>query len=94
MTMDIVGGAPQGKLEQTPYEAIGGEETVARAGGRFYKRVARHPDLAPIFPEDLTETRKKQYAFLTQFFGGPPLFSAQYGPPMLRRQALAPSHHA
>jgi len=88
MTMDIVEGAPQGKLEQTPYEAIGGAETVAKLVDAFYRRVARHPDLAPIFPKDLTETRKKQYAFLTQFFGGPPLFSTQYGPPMLRRRHL------
>lgn len=86
--MDIVEGAPQGKLEQTPYEAIGGAETVAKLVDAFYRRVARHPDLAPIFPKDLTETRKKQYAFLTQFFGGPPLFSTQYGPPMLRRRHL------
>lgn len=84
MIMEIVGGKPQGN----PYEAIGGEETVARLVDAFYKRVAKHPELAPIFPEDLTETRRKQYAFLTQFFGGPPLFSAQYGPPMLRRRHL------
>lgn len=86
--MDIVQGAPQGTPEQTPYDAIGGEETVAKLVDAFYRRVAKHPDLAPIFPEDLTEVRRKQYAFLTQFFGGPPLFSEQYGPPMLRRRHL------
>lgn len=74
--------------EQTPYEAIGGEATVAKLVEAFYRRVARHPDLAPIFPDDLTETRNKQFAFLTQFLGGPPLFSTEYGPPMLRRRHL------
>ena len=38
----------------------------------FYRRVKIHPDLAPIFPEDLTETARKQKQFLTQFLGGPP----------------------
>lgn len=77
-----------GMTEGTPYEAIGGAPTVAKLVDAFYNRVARHPDLIPIFPDDLTETRKKQYAFLTQFFGGPPLFSQHYGPPMLRRRHL------
>lgn len=76
----------EGMFEGTPYEAIGGEATVARLVDAFYRRVARHPDLAPIFPKDLTETRHKQFAFLTQFFGGPPLYSQQYGPPKLRRR--------
>jgi Truncated hemoglobins len=44
--------------------------------------------LAPIFPQDLTETRRKQFAFLSQFFGGPPLFSEHYGPPRLRYRHL------
>lgn len=74
--------------DKTPYELIGGAPTVAKLVDAFYSRVARHPDLIPIFPEDLTETREKQYAFLTQFFGGPPLFSQTYGPPMLRRRHL------
>lgn len=74
--------------EKTPYELIGGAPTVAKLVDAFYTRVAKHPDLKPIFPEDLTETREKQYAFLTQFFGGPPLFSQLYGPPMLRRRHL------
>lgn len=82
--MEIVSGEPQG----IPYEAIGGEQTVAKLVDAFYKRVAEHPDLAPIFPKDFTEVRRKQFAFLTQFFGGPPLFSEQYGPPMLRRRHL------
>lgn len=74
--------------QATPYELIGGEETVAKLVNAFYDRVAKHPELAPIFPEDFTEVRKKQFAFLSQFFGGPPLFSEQYGSPMLRRRHL------
>jgi len=72
----------------TPYELIGGAKTVARLVDTFYDLVQQHPDLAPIFPEDLTETRKKQYMFLTQFLGGPALYSDAYGHPMLRARHM------
>lgn len=71
-----------------PYEAIGGAETVAKLVEAFYKRVAKHPELKPIFPDDLGPVAQKQFAFLTQFFGGPPLFSQEYGPPRLRMRHL------
>lgn len=72
----------------TIYEAIGGQETVDRIVESFYKHVAKHPLLIPIFPEDLTETAYKQRLFLTQFFGGPPLYLQERGHPMLRRRHL------
>lgn len=75
-------------LNRTPYELIGGKDTVHKLVDAFYRRVARHPDLFPIFPDDLGPVAEKQKAFLTQFFGGPPLFSQQYGPPMLRARHL------
>lgn len=70
------------------YQAIGGEETIQRLVDAFYKRVAKHPDLIPIFPEDLTEVARKQKQFLTQFFGGPPLYQMEHGHPMMRRRHL------
>ncbi|WP_164214983.1 globin [Virgibacillus sp. YIM 98842] len=72
----------------TIYEAIGGAETIDRLVTLFYKRVGKHPKLTPIFPEDLTETARKQRLFLTQFFGGPRLFSEERGHPMMRRRHL------
>lgn len=68
----------------TPYETIGGAETVAKLVDAFYPRVQAHPELAPLFPTDITAVRDRQYLFLTQFLGGPPLFSEQHGHPMLR----------
>jgi hemoglobin len=44
--------------------------------------------LGPGFPDDLTETARKQTLFLTQFFGGPPLFTEERGPAMMRRRHL------
>jgi hemoglobin len=77
-------------MEQTGtmYEAIGGFATIDRLVTAFYKRVGKHPKLVPIFPADLTETARKQRLFLTQFFGGPRLYSEERGNPMMRRRHL------
>ncbi|GLH63578.1 MULTISPECIES: globin [Bacillaceae] len=74
---------------QTLYEAVGGEKTITRLVEAFYKRVAKHPDLIPIFPDDLTETIRKQKQFLTQYLGGPPLYTEEHGHPMLRARHLS-----
>ncbi|UCZ51949.1 globin [Bacillus shivajii] len=73
--------------EQTPYDLIG-EEKLSELVDTFYQLVSEHPDLAPIFPDDLTETARKQKQFLTQFLGGPPLYSEEHGHPMLRARHM------
>lgn len=70
------------------YDAIGGVETIKKIVDSFYSRVAKHPLLIPIFPEDLTETARRQTLFLTQFFGGPRAYEAERGHPMMRRRHL------
>ncbi|MEI3597524.1 MULTISPECIES: globin domain-containing protein [unclassified Oceanobacillus] len=70
------------------YDAIGGYSEIEKIVDSFYARVAKHPLLIPIFPEDLTETARKQKLFLTQFFGGPRLYEAERGHPMMRRRHL------
>ncbi|AMA73719.1 globin [Aneurinibacillus thermoaerophilus] len=75
-------------ISQTPYEAIGGEETIRKLVNAFYLRVAKDPLLRPIFPEDLTLTTQKQFMFLTQFLGGEPLYSNVYGHPMMRARHM------
>lgn len=71
----------------TLYERIG-PDALAALVRTFYANVAADPDLAPIFPTDLTDTAEKQLAFLTGFMGGPPLFHQRYGNPMLRARHL------
>lgn len=73
---------------RTPYEMIGGADTLARLVDAFYDLVARHPDLAPLFPEDFTEVKERQYQFLTQFLGGPALYTERHGHPMLRARHM------
>lgn len=69
------------------YPAIG-EQRLHELVDHFYNHVSKHPLLAPIFPTDLTETARKQKLFLTQFFGGPALYSLEFGAPMLRARHL------
>ncbi|CAM4484664.1 hemoglobin [Paenibacillus endophyticus] len=70
------------------YETIGGAETLRLIVEAFYPRVQAHPLLGPLFPEDILPVMDKQYLFLTQFFGGPSLYSDEYGHPMMRARHL------
>ncbi|MGO4889364.1 globin [Anaerobacillus sp. MEB173] len=72
----------------TPFHEIGGAEVIDKLVTAFYDKVAKHPDLIPIFPDDLTETARKQKQFLTQFLGGPNLYSEEHGHPMLRARHM------
>ncbi|APH05907.1 hypothetical protein [Bacillus weihaiensis] len=71
----------------TPFEAIG-EVQLSQLVDSFYGKVQNHPLLSPIFPKDLTETRRKQKQFLTQYLGGPQLYTEEHGHPMLRARHL------
>jgi len=68
---------------RTIYEALGGQPAVDCIVDSLYKHIGVNETLLPIFPEDLEESARKQRLFLTQFFGGPPLYTQQIGPPML-----------
>ncbi len=70
------------------YEKIGGEATIRKLVKAFYTYVKAHPELKQLFPDDLTETMTKQYLFLSQFFGGPPLYTEKRGHPRLRARHL------
>lgn len=72
----------------TIYKAIGGQPAVEKIVSSLYKHIGQHEKLLPIFPSDLTESARKQYLFLTQFFGGPSLYLEERGHPMLRRRHL------
>jgi hemoglobin len=75
------------KDNPTPFESLG-EKNLHRLVDTFYGLVAQHPDLAPIFPKDLSETARKQKQFLTQYLGGPPLYTEEHGHPMLRARHM------
>lgn len=70
------------------YENLGGAEGIRSLVEAFYPRVQQNELLAPLFPEDIMPVMEKQYMFLSQFFGGPALFSEAYGHPMMRARHL------
>lgn len=65
-----------------------GESQLHLLVDRFYDRVRSDNELSELFPHDLTETRRKQKQFLTQFFGGQPLYTEEHGHPMLRARHM------
>ncbi|WP_053365584.1 globin domain-containing protein [Bacillus sp. FJAT-27245] len=71
----------------TPYEALG-KDTLHRLVDAFYGLVGQHPELSPLFPNDFSEIAKKQKQFLTQYLGGPPLYTEEHGHPMMRARHL------
>ena len=80
------------ELRGTLYDRIGPEALQALLE-RFYARVAETDGLAELFPGSRdpslwSTTLEKQFAFLSGFLGGPPLYHQQYGNPMLRARHL------
>ncbi|MFC6331782.1 globin [Paenibacillus septentrionalis] len=74
--------------QQSTYEQIGGADTVRKIVEAFYPKVQKNPVIGPLFPEDIMPVMEKQYLFLTQFFGGPMLYTEQYGHPMMRARHM------
>jgi hemoglobin len=55
---------------------------------RFYESVFASPVIGPLFQSEKQLIKSKQYMFLTQFLGGPNLYSQQYGHPKMRMRHL------
>lgn len=70
-----------------PYEELGSEK-LSQLMHAFYAKVAEHPQLKPIFPDDLTETIRKQIQFQTQYLGGPNIYTEEHGHPMMRARHM------
>lgn len=70
------------------YDEIGSEK-IEEIVNAFYPRVYSDPDLIPIFDvEGMPEIMRKQTLFLTQFTGGPALYSKEFGPSRMRFRHL------
>ena len=70
------------------FEAVGGLRFFVDLVDRFYDGVADDPLLRPMYPEDLTDSRRWLAGFLAQYWGGPPDYSAERGHPRLRMRHL------
>jgi hemoglobin len=72
----------------TLFSEIGGAETIDKLVNAFYPKVYAVPDLSPLFEGDIEEIKRKQRMFLSQFTGGPALYSQEFGPPAMQQRHL------
>ncbi|MED3550723.1 globin [Cytobacillus praedii] len=70
------------------FDEIGGADTIDKLVNAFYPRVYADKDLRPLFEDDMEEIKRKQRMFLSQFTGGPALYSEEFGPPAMQRRHL------
>jgi hemoglobin len=76
-------------VEDTFFDQVGGHVFFERLVTNFYAEVEKDELLRPMYPEDLSESKRHFEMFLEQYWGGPKDYSAERGHPRLRmRHAL------
>jgi hemoglobin len=75
---------PPNASESTLYERVGGDVFFVDLVERFYVGVENDPVLRPLYPPDLEPGKANLAAFLAQYWGRPPSYSAARGHPRLR----------
>jgi hemoglobin len=73
------------------FERLGGTVTVDRLVESFYRRMDTLPDAAGIramHPSDLESTKQVLKRYLTEWTGGPKLYSVEKGHPRLRQRHI------
>ncbi len=71
-------------MEETLYDQVGGRPFFEKLVDGFYAAVATDEVLRPMYPEDLTESKRTLVLFLCQYWGGPPTYREERGHPRLR----------
>jgi len=66
------------------YDAVGGRPFFVDLVDGFYAGVSADLLLRPLYPVDLTDSRRHLAGFLTQYWGGPSTYSGERGHPRLR----------
>jgi hemoglobin len=70
--------------EVSVFDAVGGQGFFDDLVERFYKGVATDLLLRPLYPDDLTGSKRHLALFLGQYWGGPTIYSDERGHPRLR----------
>ncbi|MEQ1786294.1 MAG: globin [Acidimicrobiales bacterium] len=74
--------------EVNVHDAVGGEPFFIALVDGFYARVATDVLLRPLYPDDLTDSRRHMTLFLQQYWGGPGTYSEERGHPRLRQRHM------
>ena len=72
------------EFDGTVYDAVGGRPFFVELVDGFYAGVSADPLLRPMYPEDLSDSRRHLAGFLIQYWGGPSTYSDERGHPRLR----------
>lgn len=73
----------------TVYDEVGGMDAFEELTRRFYDDVQADEVLWPMYPqEDLEGAIWRLSRFLAQYWGGPPIYSAERGHPRLRMRHM------
>jgi hemoglobin len=70
--------------QDTLYARVGGDQFFFDLVDRFYDRVESDAVLRPLYPDDLSPSRRHLALFLAQYWGGPPHYNTERGHPRLR----------
>jgi hemoglobin len=71
-------------VEVTVFELVGGQPFFDDLVERFYGHVEADARLRAVYPDDLAPGKRALARFLGQYWGGPPVYSAEKGHPRLR----------
>lgn len=71
----------------TLYSRIG-DNNLRHLVETFYDLVFKSEIIGHLFKTDKEEIKRKQFMFLTQFLGGPQLYSQEFGHPKMRMRHL------
>ncbi len=71
-------------MEATFFDQVGGHAFFQRLVSNFYVEIEIDELLRPMYPEDLTESKRHFELFLEQYWGGPKSYSEERGHPRLR----------
>ena len=71
-------------MEATFYDQVGGHAFFERLVENFYAEVEHDELLRPMYPDDLSDSKRHFEMFLEQYWGGPRSYSEERGHPRLR----------
>jgi len=76
-------------ITQTPYQQLGGEQTLKQLVARFYELMDTLPEayeIRQLHPRSLSGSEDKLFMFLSGWLGGPQLYIEAFGHPRLRQR--------
>jgi hemoglobin len=71
-------------VEESLFDQVGGETFFVELVDAFYAVVETDETLRPMYPDDLTDSRRHLTLFLIQYWGGPRTYQDERGHPRLR----------